>query len=165
MGHNITTSQRQTMTLNIPCHPGHQGYGPFLPDRISMMYQILGGIPGRAIDLQAFYEYCPRLECSTIACGAGWLALHPQMRKLGFPPPETLDGRAAYCWIMREISEVLGPECDEADANTLFCVRPHGPWDHYLLTHLERQTGSTTDKQLLMARLKYAFDHFCGESK
>ncbi len=46
-------------------------------------YQILGGIPARQFNLLTLIEKrTGKRECGTIACGMGWLSIHPRFKKL-----------------------------------------------------------------------------------
>lgn len=47
-------------------------------------YAIIGGIPAKAINLDAILsEKGESLSCGTIACGIGWLSLHPKFQAYG----------------------------------------------------------------------------------
>lgn len=47
-------------------------------------YAILAGIPADAYDLSSIRERKGEsLSCGTIACGFGWLGMHPQFQELG----------------------------------------------------------------------------------
>jgi hypothetical protein len=47
-------------------------------------YAILDGIPQQAIDLDhVIKERGSSLKCGTIACGIGWLSMHPKFNSMG----------------------------------------------------------------------------------
>lgn len=47
-------------------------------------YAVIDGIPAEAIDLDSWrLRTGESLGCDTIACAAGWLALHPEFKALG----------------------------------------------------------------------------------
>lgn len=47
-------------------------------------YAILDGIPQEAIDLDhVIKQRGQSLKCGTIACGIGWLSLHPKFNSMG----------------------------------------------------------------------------------
>lgn len=63
-------------------------------------YAIIGGIPMRKIHLRKLITEgglnrpVKELKCGTIACGAGWLALHPMFTKLGLRISKTAGYRS-----------------------------------------------------------------------
>ena len=156
---------------SIPRYPNHIMERVFIKKRISRAYEILGGIPAGRIDLDDFlHTRVAEARCSTIACGGGWLALHPEMQELGLN----------LCMHGGDRAVVWGPRGtrDFQALNEVFVHHGYIPkglnythmifagyqgssWDNYLLQWFEEKGGkSIAHKGLLMARLKYAFDHF-----
>lgn len=65
-------------------------------NELAIAYQILGGIPARQIDLDDIVtREGDENFCGTIACGVGWLAMHPRYRERGFKP--RLQGQCWFC--------------------------------------------------------------------
>jgi hypothetical protein len=55
-----------------------------LRERMEWIYAIFDGIPEDRIDLKAWLTTrAPKPTCGTIACGGGFLALHPRGKELG----------------------------------------------------------------------------------
>jgi len=57
-------------------------------------YAILAGIPAKAYALSTIREHKGEsLSCGTIACGFGWLGMHPQFQALGLKTMGRMDLR------------------------------------------------------------------------
>lgn len=52
-------------------------------EELRIAYSILDGIPNKRFNLQLIANKTS-LDCGTIACGVGWLALHPRYQARGF---------------------------------------------------------------------------------
>lgn len=55
-------------------------------------FAILDGIPDSAIDLWTWRQKGHEAACGTIACAAGWLAMHPSMNERGLRARSSFDG-------------------------------------------------------------------------
>jgi hypothetical protein len=62
--------------------------------RLRAAYAIIDGIPETRIDLDTWRRDSGKITCGTIACAAGWLALHPDMQAMGLSA--LLNGGPAY---------------------------------------------------------------------
>lgn len=59
-------------------------YKPLNKERIALAHQIIDGIPEEVIDLETYVKKKGRsIGCGTVACGAGWLAMHPAFNEVG----------------------------------------------------------------------------------
>ena len=96
-------------------------------------YAIIDGIPDDRFNLDLFRNSCDPHYCGTIACAAGWLAMHPTFMALGL--------LCSYPSLVR----VLG--IPKADAYSVFSGRK---------VRLYEPEGSETmtDKQLWQARVR-----------
>lgn len=153
-------------------------------ERLSLAFQILGGIPEKRVNLDTFggtFGDPVDSTCLTIACGGGWLARHPEMQRLGLsicmngwkglPTYHGMMGIRALgkFFAYRGLTQIPEEErisnygIHQYIAKFLFAQRRNGRWDGYLVS-LPRpiKEGDAGDKQLLMRRLKYAYDHFSG---
>lgn len=124
-------------------------------EELAVAYQILGGIPARQIDLDGIVtKEGDKNFCGTVACGVGWLAMHPRYRERGFKP--RLHGACWYCEMPNGeesigyatvAAEMLGITWD--DASELFMPTGYKseydppPGDHRM-----------DHKKLLLARIK-----------
>lgn len=125
---------------------------------LEIAYQILGGIPNEQIELydvivQAGKTIDGKPFCGTIACGIGWLLMHPRFvergfavrRKNGWTLYKTPGWKAwrpeSYTYIA---SKMFGITQDEAQ--DLFCTRGCSGYDPTF--------SNMTDKQLLLHRIK-----------
>lgn len=120
-------------------------------------YAIIDGIPAERIDLENWLDKdnSPG-HCNTIACAAGWLALHPGMQKLGlmsyyngepmFIESDLYKGvRASQGYA--GLSKFFGLESED-QARDLFGTRAfESPYDP------ENRVG-LTDKELWKARVR-----------
>lgn len=116
-------------------------------------YAIVGGIPDDKIDL-AFVldERGPTLDCGTICCAAGWLALHPRFQKLGVGLNKlgemTINGHwSTYAHVMSSIFNIPYRTAEE-----LFGRRT--------VSESRNANRTLTDKQVWLARVrKYLKQH------
>lgn len=164
---------------NIPLSPSHY-HNPdrprFIKDRIEMAFRILGGIPEENVRLASWFATNgkrPKPDCGTIACGLGWLALHPFFKELGagvfkdtsssyYPALQGADGWIGFSLARRLFCTEHG-DYDAAEA--LFDRANDGVWDSYLKAVYQQRNGVShwikpPDKALLLLRLKYAHQHF-----
>lgn len=127
----------------------------FNKENLVLAHQILDGIPESVIRLDA---WCTRRgeskACGTIACGGGWLALHPKFNRKGLVMDNrynepTLRGGCTPAYVA--LNTIFGAEA----ANHLFAHRGGSPWDEELLERAKPRKLS--DKALLLARLKKAY--------
>lgn len=88
------------MQLIIPAAKEARYNAPvYNKDRLEAAYLILSGIPEDHINLGSWKSFkttdgLPRKanNCNTIACGAGWLMAHPDMKALGLGDEELQEG-------------------------------------------------------------------------
>lgn len=125
-------------------------------------YAILGGIPEAAYNLDSFVTKSGESKsCGTVACGMGWLAMHPQFRALGLGLTELYSNeRPALAMSMptykgRDVpyTKVAGRifGVSEMEARGLFSGR----------TYTDRHHGDNkhrTDKQVLLNRIMRLLD-------
>lgn len=148
--------------MHIPLMPGDTPTKTYIKERISLAYQIIVGVPEKQIELDAWYsrigkEVVGKKRCNTLACGAGWLALHPAFNALGLERNGSVVDGGYYA-----LNSVFLHEPNNyrvmRHAENLFGQRDSGDWDWYLvdLDH------NITDKELLLWRLKYGHDHHSG---
>lgn len=169
------------MSRRIPLIEGDRNTSALYAWRVMRAHQILSGIPGRRIHLANFYA--PGTEqnlCDTIACGAGWLALHPSFQEFGLRP-YTLGGewKAVQYTGLHEGDMHYGFEAlnrvfasGDENSDTSYCIvdnlfdaRTYGDWDDVLLRLLKTSKDKyATDKELLLMRLRYAYQHHCGRA-
>lgn len=140
---------------------------------IELAYQILDGIPEKQISLDYTYnEYVQEGDWDKIiACGAGWLALHPKFQKLGLYSISTefVVGliQKKYLNYIRNYKKTklkinsynplfndLGRlfYSPKVDANIgqysnirvddIFCVKGEGLWDKNLIDKIKKETNS-----------------------
>lgn len=115
-------------------------------------YAIIGGIPAKQFDLSdVISERGPSLKCNTIACAAGWLALHPKMQEAadihveGHGIRSNLTGNfIAYDIAMARLFNINPRVCDE-----LFAPRGNGS-----LGEDAEDDFKGTDKQLWQKRIR-----------
>lgn len=123
--------------------------------------EILAEIPDEKLDLECIANKTFH-SCETIACGAGWLALHPRYQARGFALYDGgavgiclyEEGRRTQYWPPAEygmaMSEMLGLPSEHME--TLFSVRGFAP--------LEPLCEIVTDKQVLLRRIdNYVAEH------
>jgi len=143
-------------------------------ERLQAAYEFLRGVPEDRIDLA---EWCVRdTECFTIACGLGWLAMHPYFQALGLRIERDAGGGL---YPAAEIEDpVVGTIVEERyrAALHIFVIDPETSTESVVLnlfmyTSVEapptwdaefRKYGARTDKDILLSRLGYAIDfHSC----
>ncbi len=111
-------------------------------------YQVLGGIPARQFKLaKIISERGGRDECGTIACGMGWLAIHPRFRKLmkvRLDPSSTFVYWRGMGNYKEAASNLFGVDWDVA--RNLFGPEGHSSYDKYCPSH--------KSKDLLLFRIK-----------
>lgn len=136
----------------------------FYKERIALAYEILSGIPEDNILLSAYVtEGDGTPTCGTIACGAGWLAMHPAFHAMGLRLDASRHGLLIPIlgegYGAKALSSIFG---DTDTFYKLFASRGRGTWDEKLL----QEMGCISDKELLLARLRYAYhnDVFTAES-
>lgn len=142
----------------------------FYKERIALAYEILSGIPEDNILLSAYVtEGDGTPTCGTIACGAGWLAMHPAFQAMGLRLEASRHGLLSPNGLLfpslgedygsKSLSFIFG---DTDTFYKLFASRGRGLWDEKLL----QEMGCISDKELLLARLRYAYhnDVFTAES-
>lgn len=167
------------MSEYIPLIYGDANTNTLHRGRVSLAHEILSGIPVELIHLDKFYAPGQGVQtdyCNTIACGAGWLALHPAFQAIGLTPRIHEEERQGVEYFVREdvlrgfeaLAAVFALD-GEAHASrrirNLFSERTYGSWDEFLLEFLKaRQTEPVTDRDLLLARLRYAYQHHCGHA-
>lgn len=105
-------------------------------------YQIIDGIPDTRIRLAYFSNGFSPHECDTIACAAGWLAMHPEFNALGLHlncvGGIEVDGVGnSWGWDTR-LAYLFEISSDEAE--TIFGKRA--------------ELGRMTDKQVWQARVR-----------
>lgn len=122
-------------------------------------YAIIGGIPARKINLEAIItDRGPSLACGTIACAAGWLAMHPKFKDMGLglnPHGGGLAVNGIHTMFDTAMAQVFG--ITVGDAMDLFGTRHFSRFDSDLPQHLG-------DKALWKARVK-AFLRAQGQLK
>ena len=145
--------------------------------RVSLAHEILSGIPEELIQLDHFYapgQSSWTDYCNTIACGAGWLALHPAFQNMGLRPRihewersgvefieryTVLKGFDALAAVFVVGDWLTGDTC----VRNMFSEYSYGDWDHVLLKlHKAYYKNAATDRDLLLMRLRYAYQHHCG---
>jgi hypothetical protein len=164
---------------------------PFIRERVEAAYQILDGIPEHRIDLYLFTNEemdsvlrswgLERLDkvaenCGTLACGAGWLSLHPKFHKWGLTAdrqsgyPKATDRNGIACtafdavdvvFLRDKYQDTMDSETDSHYTRYMFHLRRAAKWDEYLFDYVLAELGTTlvSDKDLLLLRLKYAHQH------
>lgn len=168
----VSTTPFTVSRTVAPLLSEHAGPAVYYRKPLSMAHQILDGIPESAIDLD---DWVTELKggvdapaCGTIACGGVWLAMHPYFHKRGL---YLHDDRWAYCPKLNNEAIRVGAygssalaevfvhegEVDKYGATlNLFGVSEEGQWDRHLISYL----GNPSDKELLLARIKYAYHYF-----
>jgi hypothetical protein len=172
------------------------GMRPFMKERVSKAFQILDGIPDRLLALDSFTTWALEKErnkfggdwrkalkavvrefeeehrCGTLACGAGFLQMHPYFQQLGLYPDSYGDPRydgahGHRYWSFEALDQVFLYPPHRGDdqmpsygnyTTALFATRGSGVWDKYLMKPPHGSKGMT-DKALVLARLKYAHQH------
>lgn len=109
-------------------------------------YAIIDGIPAENINLFDITTKMSRDLCGTVACAAGWLALHPEFRKktgLSISKNGSLLRRGVYDTYDTTLSRVFS--CAPAEARQLFGPRVGFMYDEYPIT----------DKEVWQRRVRY----------
>lgn len=165
------------MSRFIPLIGNDRNTNTLHAERVSLAHQVLSGIPLDRMNLDRFYAKNQSVDtplCGTIACGAGWLALHPDFQAMGLkvrPACGFRDGIEFGKSTMQlggftSLTKVFvhgdwqkGYEL----VNNMFDGYSDGVWDYQLMRHLGAdETLVITHKALLLARLRYAYQHHCG---
>lgn len=114
-------------------------------------YAILAGIPSAAYNLNSIRERRGEsLACGTIACGFGWLGMHPQFQALGLHTAGYMDLR------------VRGNTCGVGTAaHKIFGVTVSDGLDLFGTAYVRRlqDAGKSHKKVLLNRIMKYLEDH------
>jgi hypothetical protein len=127
-------------------------------ERLRDAFAILDGLPEEAIKLWTWREKGRKPECGTIACAAGWLAMHPAMNALGLTTLNQYDGtpKLAESYSgMTAMRVFFDLSMDEA---TIFEGRRHGYKDWEL--HGGGVLHLLTDKQLWKRRALRLFQKY-----
>lgn len=142
-----------------------------IKERLAFAYQVIGGIPEKVIDLERYRSKEGKtLDCGTICCGAGWLALHPVFNELGLTLsasnfPQTEKTMQDYQNDPEDaLAEIFGTNAFDK----YFSPRYLGKWDSELVTQFRNANiRPPTDKELLLARLKkgYHLSRFSPRTK
>ncbi|MEB0029156.1 hypothetical protein QN372_00185 [Undibacterium sp. RTI2.1] len=112
-------------------------------------YAIISGIPESQIDLGSITKNdCTEASCSTIACAAGYLAMHPQFNALGL----SIGGKGELVYKNRinwnyidPLSSIFG--LTEKDATNLFSHVDGSRYDAEIL-------DASSDKALWLKRVE-----------
>lgn len=165
------------MSRPIPLLEWDKKTNTLYAERISLAHQVLSGIPISHFNLDRFYapgqsEDTPL--CGTIACGGGWLALHPDFQAMGLRA-RSVCGRREGITLTPSRHELgafqaLTKVFCHGDWSTgyqlvtdIFDGYSDGKWDSALFLHLRADEELVvTHKALLLARLRYAYQHHCG---
>ncbi|KVQ35726.1 hypothetical protein WK03_35245 [Burkholderia cepacia] len=59
-------------------------------------FAIIDGIPDSSLNLATWRQKGRKHECGTLACAAGWLAMHPDMNELGLSTGIPYDGMPLF---------------------------------------------------------------------
>lgn len=115
-------------------------------------YAIIDGIPDNRIDLAQWRKVgrSPH-SCGTIACAAGWLSMHPDMKDRGLlsgsggmPKFRNESGYFSYCY--EALAIMFG--IDRRSASDIFCTR-------FMGGRLDPENaGQLSDKELWKARVR-----------
>lgn len=131
-----------------------------IKERLAFAYQVISGIPGDVIELDSFRtKKGQTLECGTICCGAGWLALHPVFNELGltadvFGRPQTIKSVRLGDYSDDALEEIFG----KGSYRKFFTLRGAGTYDRELVnTFCLHHEYQPSDKELLLARLKKGY--------
>lgn len=105
-------------------------------------YAIIGGIPEHAFDLSSVVSRTGEsLECGTIACAAGWLAMHPTFKARGIRlVKECVEYKNVRCYTAYTEAMAAVFKIDGAEADYLFGSRTEPP-------------GWGTDKEVWLKRM------------
>lgn len=161
-----TNPEGLNMQRSAPESPIDSGLGKvFKRELIEKAYTILGGIPTENVELDAWVQNSVQPSCGTLACGLGWLTMHPYFTRLGlqFSSPEPM-----WAWPVADNGICASTQA----AFALFVVNPNhyncayllfdgyemGGWDHELDRHYVIRSKHK-HHDLLMARLHYAYHH------
>lgn len=110
-------------------------------------YQIIGGIPERQFNLANISNgKTGEHYCKTLACAAGWLALHPlfQAKGLGTKNDGSLCLNDKYTWYDDAMMYMFS--LSQRDAQALFGSRR--------MHEREEPFGSLSDKELWLKRVR-----------
>lgn len=164
----------------------HNLGSPYRRDLIEKAYTILGGIPQRQVMLDNWFSGLNKKQtptCGTIACGLGWLTLHPEFKELGlkvgrdfgqltpFLGNSSLNGFALAGKVFTHLTTQPAPQDGwtwSRLGHLLFAGAGHGELDecpefynHYGFRQ-EAVLGfwrKEVHRDLLLARLHYVYHH------
>ncbi|MFW6855295.1 hypothetical protein ACODYM_28810 [Burkholderia gladioli] len=117
-------------------------------------FEIIDGIPSRALKLSNWRTKGEMPECGTIACAAGWLAMHPKFNALGFTADEHTGApwfKGHSCFYAAQLLLGLDGESDR-----IFSSRHHGYKDH----ELGQSIRKLSEKQLWKRRVLRLFQDY-----
>jgi hypothetical protein len=111
-------------------------------------YEILDGIPDERFNLSEIANK-KELDCGTLACGMGWLAMHPKFQALGLTLEEAGDEGVRVALPGFEFLPVSGYD---TIARELFGFSGTLAPYHIFRTRCLGERG--TDKQVLLKRMR-----------
>lgn len=130
-------------------------------DLLRFAYAVIGGIPDEKVRLHNIVSHRgPSLACGTVACAAGWLAMHPEFQARGLtlivgtgPHSTRLAYRGTDTRFQSSYNLALAPlfNISQGAASVLFAARDC------------KRTRVRTDKQLFLLRL-YEFLYGRGQT-
>jgi len=120
-------------------------------------YAIIGGIPKDAFNLRSVINlHGKSLDCGTIACAAGWLAMHPKFNALGLclaaGDRHSLQLQGEPIWFDTAMSKVFG--ISERLAAELFGIALRGETGSHKEIWLRRVRTYLGKRGQLTAQLK-----------
>ena len=136
-------------------------------------YEVLDGIPAERFDLDHIIELTPSMDvgtfkarptCNTLACGMGWLALHPDFKRLGL----RLNGHGkltfkgfTYAFDYEKAAVKLFNLSWSDDAEAMFAPRFNSLYDKELnVVSRCFDNDKVSDKELLLYRIRrFLQDH------
>ena len=120
--------------------------------RLRQAYAIIDGIPDERFNLSQIANSDDPNHCGTIACAAGWLAMHPGFETLKLTPVCSnffyAEGEGGGNW-WGEMANIFG--ISETCADLLFQCRRHHEYE-------PKGAKGMTDKQLWQARVHEFLD-------
>lgn len=127
---------------------------------VAKAHAIIDGIPEEHICLNAYVRDGElHYSCGTIACGAGFLGMHPDFNAMGF----RLERFDPFCttvpfykgaWANDAVDKLFGDDAFDR----MFATHGEGAYDDDLLDELwNRLHRRATDKELLLARMKKVY--------